>query len=129
MKYLFKVSTIILLLVAAIGALLLLGAGSLVYLGTGASLNFINNSGSVVKSANISVAGKSCTIRQLEIAGKATCHFKKLHDSSYSVTVVLENGDVYVEPSLGYVTSGLKFDDTITINSERAIELFPTPNT
>ncbi|WP_422412538.1 MULTISPECIES: hypothetical protein [unclassified Endozoicomonas] len=129
MKALFKFSTIALLLIVLIGLVLFFAIGHSVYSGKGASVKFVNSSGQHIESAYISVAGQSCSVKQLGVGGEIECHFENLHDSSYSVSVTLQGGTVYSEPSLGYVTGGMNFNDTITINQSGAIELVSSPST
>jgi hypothetical protein len=129
MKAFFKFSTIALLLVVLIGLVLLFAIGNSVYSGKIASLKFVNNSGQLIESANILVAGKSCSVKKLGAGGEIVCHFENLHDSSYSVSVTLQGGAVYSEPSLGYVTGGLNLNDTIVINRSGVIELVSIPST
>ncbi len=129
MKAFFKFSTISLLLVVLIGLVLFFAIGNSVYSGKSASLKFVNSSGQLIESAQISVAGKSCSVRELGAGGEIECHFENLHDSSYSVYITLKGGAVYSEPSLGYVTGGMNFSDTITINRSGVIELVSSPST
>jgi hypothetical protein len=129
MKSFFKFSTIALLLVFLIGVVLLFAIGNSVYSGKGASLKFVNGSGQRIESAHISVAGKSCSVKKLGAGGEIDCHFESLYDSSYSVSVTLEGGSVYSSTSLGYVTGGMNFNDTITINQSGVIELVSSPST
>ncbi|RXJ65901.1 hypothetical protein CS022_24675 [Veronia nyctiphanis] len=127
MKAFFKFSTIVFLLVILIGLVLILSVRHSMFSGKGASLTFVNSSGQNLQSAHISVAGQSCSVKQLGVGGEIKCHFENLHDSSYSVTVTLQGGVAYTEPSLGYVTGGMNFNDTITINQSGAIELVSGP--
>jgi hypothetical protein len=117
MKALFKISIIALLI------------GHSIYSNKGASLKFVNSSGQHIESALISVSGQSCKVKKLGIGGEINCFFKDLYDGSYSVSVSLQGGAVYSEPSLGYVTGGMDFQDTITINQSGEIELVSIPST
>jgi len=129
MKALFRFSTIAILLLVFIGLVLFFGIGHSVYSGKGASLKFANGSGQTIEAATITVAGKSCGVSLLHTGGSIQCYFENLYDSSYSVTVKLNNGDEYSAESLGYVTGGINFKDTITINQSGAIELESSPST
>lgn len=129
MKALFKFSTITLLLLTLIGFVLFFAIGHSVYSGKGASLKFVNASGQSVNSVHISVASKSCSARGLAADGEVECYFENLHDSSYSVSVTLQNGAIYTAESLGYVTGGMSFNDTITINKAGVINLESSPST
>ena len=129
MKALFKFSTIAVLLVVLIGLVLFFAIGNSVYSGKSASLKFVNSSGQHIQSASITVAGQSCSVKELGTGGEIQCHFENLYDSSYSVSVKLQSGAVYAEPSLGYVTGGMNFNDTITINKSGVIELVSNPST
>lgn len=115
------------LLALGLGAIFLID--HLVYSGKGANLKFVNSSGQVVSSARVSVAGKFCAVKELSEGGEFDCYFENLYDSSYSVSVTLENGAIYSEESLGYVTGGFDFNHTITINQSGVIALEPSPNT
>ncbi len=129
MKAFFKFSTIAFLLVVLIGLVAFFAIGNSVYSGKSASLRFMNSTGQHIQSAQISVAGQSCGVRELGVGGEISCHFENLYDSSYSVSVTLQNGTVYTEPSLGYVTGGMNFNHTITINQSGVIELASSPST
>lgn len=123
MKTLFKFSTIVLLLLTLIGLILFFTIGHRVYSGKGASLKFVNASGQAVASAQITVSGKSCNVKKLGAGGEFECYFENLSDSSYSVAVTLQSGAVHSANSLGYVTGGVNFSDTITINEAGVIKL------
>lgn len=123
MKARFKFTTIVLLLFPLIGLILFFTIGHSVYSGKGASLKFVNASGQTVTSAQITVSGKFCTVKKLGTGGEYECRFENLSDSSYSVAVTLQNGAVYSANSLGYVTGGMNFSDTITINEAGVIKL------
>jgi hypothetical protein len=129
MKAFLKFSTITILLFFLIGIVLFIAIGNSVYSGKSASLKFVNKSGQRIESADISVAGKSCSVKGLGVAGEIVCHFENLHDSSYSVSVTLESGYVFSAASLGYVTGGMNFNDTITINHSGEINLVSSPST
>jgi hypothetical protein len=129
MKALFNFSTIVLLLIVLIGFVFFFAIGNSVYSGKSASLKFVNGTSQRVESALISVAGKSCRVKELAVGGEMECHFDNLYDSSYSVSVTMQSGAVYSEPSLGYVTGGMDFNDTITINQSGVIELVSSPST
>lgn len=129
MKAFLKFSTIATLLIVLIGLALFFAIGNSVYSGKSASLRFMNSTGQHIESAQISVAGQTCSVKELGIGGEIQCHFENLYDSSYSVSVKLQNGTVYTEPSLGYVTGGMNFNDTITINQSGVIELASSPST
>ena len=122
MKTLFKFSTIALLLLTLIGLMLFFAIGHGVYSGKGASLRFVNASGQTVTSAQIAVSGRFCSVKRLG-GGEIECYFENLSDSSYSVAVTLQDGAVYSANGLGYVTGGMNFDDTITINEAGEIKL------
>ena len=129
MKAFFKLSTIVFLLVVLIGLVAFFAIGNSVYSGKSASLRFMNSTGQHIQSAQISVAGQSCSVKELGVGGEMQCYFENLYDSSYSVSVKLQNDTVYKEPSLGYVTGGMNFNDTITINQSGVIELISSPST
>ena len=129
MKAIFKFSTIALLLLFLIGTVLFFVIGNSVYSGKSASLKFVNNSGQRIESADISVAGKTCSVKGLSVGGEIECYFENLYDSSYSVSVTLKGGAVFSATSLGYVTGGMNFHDTITINNSGVIELVSSPST
>ncbi len=129
MKALFKFSTIAFLLAVFIGLVAFFAIGNSVYSGKSASLRFMNSTGQHIQSAQISVAGQSCSVKELGVGGEINCHFENLYDSSYSVSVILQNGTVYTESSLGYVTGGMNFNHTITINQSGVIELASSPST
>ena len=129
MKALFKFSTIAVLLIVLIVLVLFFAIGNSVYSGKTASLKFVNASGQLIKSASITVAGKSCSVKELGPGGEIRCHFEDLYDSSYSVSVKMQSGVLHSEPSLGYVTGGMNFNDTITINQSGVIELVSSPCT
>jgi hypothetical protein len=129
MKALFKFSTIALLLVALIGLVLFFAIGNSVYSGKGASLKFVNSSGQHIQLASITVAGQSCSVKELGAGGEIQCHFEDLYDSSYSVSVKLKSGTIYTEQSLGYVTGGMNFYHTITINQSGVIALVSSSST
>lgn len=128
-KAMFKFSTIAVVLSLIFGLILFFAIGYNVYSGNIASVKLVNSSGQYIESAQISVSGQSCSVKQLGINGEVSCRFENLHDSSYSVSVELRSGVVYSEPSLGYVTSGMDFNDTITINQFGVIELVSSPST
>lgn len=128
MRAFFQPSTIALSLVVLIG-FIILAIGERVYSGNIASLKFVNSTGLQIESAHIAVAGKSCSVKELGIDGEIQCHFENLHDSSYSVSVTLRGGAIYTEPSLGYVTHGMDFNDTITIDPSGVIKLASIPDT
>ena len=112
-----------------IGLVLFFAIGHSVYSGKGSSLQFVNASGQTVTSAQITVSGKSCSVKKLGVAGEVECYFENLSDSSYSVAVTLQNGTVYSANSLGYVTGGMNFNDTITINEAGVFKLDSSPST
>ena len=99
------------------------------YSGKSASLKFVNGTGQRVESALISVAGKSCSVKELGVGGEMECHFENSYDSSYSVSVTMPDGAVYTEPSLGYVTGGMNFKGIITIKQSGVIKLVSSPST
>lgn len=123
MKTLFNFSTIALLLLTLIGLTLFFAIGHGVYSEKGASLRFVNASGQTVTSAQIAVSGRFCSVKRLGAGGEIECYFENLSDSSYSVAVTLQDGAVYSANGLGYVTGGMNFDDTITINEAGEIKL------
>ncbi len=129
MKALLIFSTIAFLLVVLITLVVFFAIGNSVYSGKTASMSFVNSSGQNIQFAKISVAGKSCSVKDLDVNGEIHCNFENLHDSSYSVSVTLENGKVYKEPNLGYVTGGINFNHTITINKSGVIKIASTPST
>lgn len=122
MKFLFKLTTIAALLIVLIVLVVLFVASSDIYSGETASVKFVNSSEQLVTFASITVAGKSCSVTELAVGGAFSCKFENLHDSSYLVSVELQDGSTYQE-SLGYVTGGFDFNDTIAINQVGVIEL------
>lgn len=129
MKTLLKFSTIALLLLTLIGLTLFFAIGHSVYSGKGATLKFVNASGQTVLSAQITVSSKFCSVKNLGVGGEVECYFENLSDSSYSVVVTLENGAEYSTNSLGYVTGGINFNDTITINEAGEFKLISKTST
>ena len=129
MKALLKFSSITMLLLILIALVLFFAVGQSIFSNKGSSLTFVNNSGQTLQSATISVAGKSCGVKALQAGGEMQCYFENLHDSSYSVSVKLENGTSHAAESLGYVTGGMNFIDTITINHSGKINLDSSPST
>jgi hypothetical protein len=97
--------------------------GHSVYSGKGSSLKFVNASGQVIKSAVVSVSGKSCSVKELGVGGELNCYFQDLTDSGYSVSATLGNGEVFTNESMGYVTGGINFNDTITFQKDGSFNL------
>lgn len=82
-----------------------------------ASLRLVNSTGQHIESAQISLAGETCSVMNLGVGGQFQCSFGNLEEGSYSVSVKLQDGSIYNNSNLGYVTSGMDFDDIITIQS------------
>lgn len=117
MKTFFKFTTIVILLIMLIGLVLVFFVSNSFYEGKGTSIKFINYSGQPIVSANILVAGQACSVKHLGVNGELQCYFENLYDSHYAVSVTLQSGSGFTEESLGYVTSGVDYYDTISINS------------
>lgn len=123
MKAIFKFSTNAILLIVLITLVLFFYIGHSVYLGKGASLKFVNASGQIIRFAVASVSGKSCSVKELGVRGKFKCYFQNLTDSNYSVSMTLRNGEVFTNESIGYLTGGLNFNDTITFQKDGSFNL------
>lgn len=129
MKAIFKFSTVVLLLLLLIGLVVFVSVGYSVYSGKGATVKLVNLSGQVIVEASVSVAGQTCSVKKLGSGGEIQCHFKNLHEGSYSISATMQNGEVFLEPNLGYVTGGINFNDTITINQSGVIALVSKSST
>ena len=123
MNAIFKFSTITILLIVLISLVLFFAIGHSVYSGKGSSVKFVNASDQVIKSAIVSVSGKSCSVKGLGVGGEVNCYFQDLYDDSYSVSVILDSGKVFINESMGYVTGGIDFNDTITFNNDGGFNL------
>ncbi len=118
-----KILTYATLLLFLIAIVLLFIIGNSVYSGKSAKVSFINNSGREIKSATISVSGKSCSVKKLQHTGEMHCIFENLTDSSYMVEGTLTNGNSFKGNSMGYVTGGINFNDKITLESTNEVVL------
>ena len=123
MKAFFKFSTIVILLLVLIGLVVVIAVSHSFYSGKGASVRFVNASKYSLQLATISVSGRSCSVKELGAGGEVNCYFQNLYDDGYTVSVTTEDGGIFKSDSMGYVTGGINFHDTITFNEDGSFVL------
>ena len=84
---------------------------------------FINASDFQIAKVIVSVSGKFCSAKELGVGGELNCTFQDLYDDGYAVTVTTSEGNEYSNDSMGYVTGGINFTDTITFKKDGSFEL------
>jgi hypothetical protein len=84
-----------------------------------------NQSGEEVLGGNLEVCGQFFLIDPIKNGNFQTIKFKVKSDSSYNITIHLKSSTI--KESLGYVTNGIDFEDTIIVN-ESGISLAHNKN-
>ncbi len=81
-----------------------------------AEVTVVNNSGESIKFLSISLfpSHGKCSVKNLSPTGSFEVEFYNFSDSHYVLKGELQNG-TKIEQELGYVTNGIDFKDTITI--------------
>jgi len=102
--------------------------GTSVYQGKYAKVTFLNNSGSTIEKAIVTVSNKSCSVTKLQYKGAINCYFENLTDSGYIVEGELSNGSKFKSNSIGYVTGGMNFNDKLTLEATSEITLIQGVN-
>jgi hypothetical protein len=82
------------------------------------NLIIVNYSAAKVLTGTVEICQQSKIIKDLESYGKTNMSYKVHSDSHYIVRLGMSSG-VLIDTSLGYVTSGLDFFDTLVINDDR----------
>ena len=84
-----------------------------------------NQSGEEFLGGELEVCGQKYLINPIKNGNFQTIKYKVKSDSSYNITVHLKSSTI--KKSLGYVTSGIDFEDTIIVN-ESGISLAHNKN-
>jgi hypothetical protein len=71
------------------------------------TLKFVNESGEIVTKAKIDHQGDLCAASGLQPNGLIECYFGEPYESSYSVSIDLENGETISNNNLGYIAAGM----------------------
>lgn len=74
----------------------------------------LNNSGENFLGGDLEVCGQKYLINPIKDGDFQTIKYKIKSDSSYNITVHLKSSTI--NESLGYVTSGIEFEDKIIVN-------------
>ena len=77
-----------------------------------------NVSASAITDGELQVCRQHFPLARIEPGGTASFTFKASFDSAYSVRATLASGHT-VTGDVGYVTSGMVFDDELLIRSDR----------
>jgi hypothetical protein len=83
-------------------------------------VTFVNSSSQQVINGQIGLSGKKFVFHKLPPGDRVTMTFKVTTDSHYDVSVELHSGRT-IRKSLGYVTSGFRFEDTLRLTDEDII--------
>jgi len=110
-----KIFTCTILLLILIAMVVIYIIGSRIYQGKYAKVIFLNDSGTTIERAIVTVSGKSCSVKKLQQGGEICCYFERLTDSGYTVEGELTNGIKFKSKSMGYVTGGMNFNDKLIL--------------
>ena len=77
----------------------------------------LNRSESALAQGEVEVCGQRFTLVPLRSGESRRVDFRILQDSEYRITITLASGQ-HLERSLGYVTAGLEYHDTLTIQND-----------
>jgi len=82
-----------------------------------------SNAGETITKMVVSLIGEPCRVESLANGDQAECIFTSLDNSDYAITFLRSNGEKVNRTNLGHVTSGLFWDDKITLGEGGEVKM------
>lgn len=82
-----------------------------------------NNAGETITKVVVSLIGEPCRVESLANGDQVECIFTDLDRSDYAITFLRSNGEEVNRTNLGRVSSGLFWDDKITLGEGGEVKM------